>query len=81
MSYTEININEIMDYNNYKEICDMFLALAKDDETKEKLESILYHGIYKDYYICSGNCIDNPMVEIKRRFSMAYLIVRNPESF
>jgi len=91
----DIRVKEIMDNTyiysleqikkdcpNYQEICNMFFELVKDNETKIKLEEILYNGKYQDYYLTSNICShDNPFVEARRRISMAYLLTRNPETF
>lgn len=70
------------DMNGYRKLCNMFLGLAKDEETKSKLEEILYSGGYQDYSLSSGlSSKDNPMIEGKRRIAMAYLLVRNKETF
>ena len=81
MEYSLWKLDDLMKYSHYKELCDMFLNLAKDDETKEKLESILYYGGYKDYCVSSGTGMDSEFLEIRRRLSIAYLIIRNPETF
>jgi len=77
-------LEQLMMENNgiYKKICNMFFELNTDDEIKNKLEEILYEGKYQDFYINSEICSnDNPLVEIGRRMSMAYLLIRNPETF
>ena len=59
-----------------------FFELAINDSQKEKLQSILYEGGYKDYSLNSGVCsIDNPYLEMQRRVSMAYLIIKNEDTF
>lgn len=67
---------------NYKEICNLFFELVQEDEMRIKLEDILYNGKYKDFYVISGVCSkDNPYIEATRRISIAYLMIRNPETF
>ena len=80
--YCNYSLEQLMEYSKYQEICNMFLSLAQDEETKEKLESILYEGGYKDFSISSKICNkDNPSIEMSRRISTAYIILRNPETF
>ena len=81
MRYSDYDLDQLMFYKEYKTLCDMFLALAKDEETKEKLSSILFQGGYKDYCPSGGIGRNNPFIDIERRLSLAYLIVRNPETF
>lgn len=78
MKYTDYTIED----NDYKKISDMFFALVKDDQTKEKLESILYEGGYKDFGLSTHiTNKDNPLIEMQRRISMANLLVQNPKTF
>ena len=81
MEYSIYKAEDLMGIYNYKELCDCFLALAKDDRTREKLESILYQGGYKNYKPSGGIGSNIPMVEIKRRAGLANLILTNPETF
>lgn len=67
---------------NYKTLCDLYLALALDEETKVILEEILYNGSYGDYVFSSGlSNKNNPLIEGQRRLSMAYLFIKNPSTF
>lgn len=81
--YSNFNLEGIQEIvAGYQKLCDMFFALAKDEETKVKLESILYKGGYKDYGMCSKiECRDDPAIEAQRRTTMAELLIRNPETF
>ena len=81
MNYTAYSLDRLMDFKNYKEICDRFLELAIDEETKEKLESILYKGGYKNYDPYGGEGRNNPYIDIQRRMGLAYLIIKNPDTF
>lgn len=81
--YSEFGLEGILDtVKGYQKACDMFFELAPNKETKEKLESILYKGGYKDYGISSklGGRNDYA-IEARRRLAMAYLLVRNPNTF
>ena len=81
MKYTDFSQEQIMN-ENYTKICNYLLALSNNTETTEKLQSILYQGGYLNYGLAS-NIVnrDNPYIERRRRISMAYLIIRNPETF
>ena len=83
MEYSDYTKEQVMtEFGNYQELCELFFSLAKDDETKNKLEHILYEGGYKGFSFSSKIVNkDNPYIEIKRRASLAYLLIRNPETF
>ena len=81
MKYSDYNIEQLMNNIKYKEICNMFIRLSKDSSMKEKLESILYQGGYKDYIPASGMTKNNLINDIERRLSLAYLLVNNPSTF
>lgn len=80
MRYT---LEQIMDdYGKYKEMCRLLFELVSDDETRIKLEEILYKGCYKDFNICSGiGNKNNPFIERQRRVAMGCLLIRNPDTF
>ncbi len=79
MEYSKYSLDQLMEIYGYQELCNCFLSLAKDDETKAKLESILYQGGYGNYKLSSGRMgIDGPIVDIKRRAAIANLILTNP---
>ena len=68
--------------DQYNKLCNIFLSLAKDNETKTILENVLYEGRVNDFYFGSNiSNKDNPIIEGQRRLAMAYLAVRNPETF
>lgn len=82
MQYSDYELKKIREYPIFDELCDCFFELSQSETMKEKLESILYEGGYKDYSISSKICNkDNPEIELKRRISMAYLLVRNEDTF
>ena len=71
-------INECSDY---KTMCNLFFELVRE-EYRDKLEKILYFGQYNNFCIRTNmSSNDNIMTEVRRRISLAYLIVRNPETF
>ena len=74
------SIENIREYPNYENLCKMFIELAKDSETKNKLESILYNGKYKNYPQITDRAW-NIMNEIMKRVGLAHLIINNPETF
>ena len=83
MQYSDFTLDQMFERcKNYQDVCNIFFELAKDSERKEQLESILYTGGYKDFG-CSSKISnkDNPGIELRRRLSMAYLLIRNPKSF
>ena len=83
MDYFGYTLQQINDCcRNYKEICSLFFDLAHDDETRNKLGDILYNGRCNDFCLSSNiSSKDNPTIEARRRISMAYLLVTNPETF
>ena len=82
MGKLEFTTKQIIEYVKYNELCDLFLQLAKDNETKTKLQGILYKGAYKNYVFCSNICNRNNVdIERRRRASMAYLLINNPDTF
>jgi len=83
MEYSDYSLKQIFENaKNYQEVCNLFFQLVTNDDIKEKLESILYKGGYKEFGISSKiTNRDNPFIEMKRRISMAYLLIRNPETF
>lgn len=83
MEYSIYSLENITEYfSDYDKICACFFELAFDDEMRNKLESVLYEGKYKDFFVCSRICnIDDLESEVKRRVAMAYLLVRNPDTF
>lgn len=82
MNYSSYSIDQLMDNKYYSEICNRFLSLATDEETQKKLESILYKGGYGEYSFSTDlSNKDNPSIELRRRISMAYLLVNNPATF
>lgn len=75
-------IDQLMADKTYKELCDILIGMAKDDEMKYKLEKILYEGVIEEYLIKSDiRCKDNPRIEASRRISMAYLLVDSSDTF
>ena len=82
MKYSDYTYENIMSYPEYQKICNMFMELANDNETLEKLQSILYYGGHNNYSVSSNMMNkDNPFVERQKRISMAHLIINNPETF
>jgi len=82
MEYSKYDIEQLKEIYNYQELCNCFLELAKDDETRYKLESILYQGGYKNYGFTEHKMgIDGPIVDASRRAGLAYLALTNPDTF
>ncbi len=82
MQYSDYNLNEIEKIPIFRELSKMFFELVDSETKKEKLESILYDGGYKNYSLNSNmSNKDNPYIEMRRRVSMAYLLIRNEDTF
>ena len=81
MDYRYFSLEDIMNVHGYRELCQKFFDLAKDEETKSKLETILLKGKYENYFPGSPIGRNNPSIDIRRRISLAYVLVRNPDSF
>ena len=82
MKYSDFSLNQLMSNESYELFCNRLLNLPLDSNTYEKLESILYNGGYKEYSLTSNlSNRDNPKIEMERRIGMAYLLLRNPETF
>lgn len=74
----------ILDVNNYKEICNMFMNLDLTDDQKQVLSKILYEGKYADYeipLIFDINPFSYQEYFALARLSFADLYLKNPETF
>ena len=82
MYYLGYSIEQIMsECSNYQSICNLFFELVKDVD-KIKLKEILYEGKFNEFYLNSQiSSNDNPFREAQRRVEMAYLFIKNPETF
>lgn len=82
MKYSIFTSEQIQELPKFDKICEHFYNLATDDSTREILRCIFYDGGYKGLGFSSqiGNK-DNPVLELNRRICMAYLLIRNPETF
>lgn len=83
LNYSNYTLEQINEYcKNYMQLCNMFLKLSSSNNVKEKLKHILYDGGYGDFGfdtdILNKN---NPIIEMKRRISMANLLITNPGTF
>lgn len=83
MEYSDYTLQQIMEScYEYEQICNIFLSITFDSDTRSKLEDILYRGGYNGFSVSSRiSSKDNPFIEAQRRISMAYLLVKNPETF
>lgn len=83
MQYSDYRLDQITaKLNNYQYLCNIFLDLASSNEMRTKLEEILYAGGCNGFGFNSGlSNKDNPSLEGQRRIAMAYLLIRNPETF
>ena len=83
MQYSDFTYEQIMsEFRNYQELCNLFFEMTSNIQIKDKLRSILYEGGYQNFSFNSEMAShDNPAIEIKRRVSMAYLLITNPTTF
>lgn len=82
MQYSDYKIEQLLEVPKYRTICECFLSLVESEEDKEILTSILVNGGYNNYSCTSNMCNkDNPRIESQRRISMAYLFIKNRETF
>ncbi len=82
MEYSEYSLEQLKQNSNFEKLCSYFFNLAKDKETYETLQSILYKGGIEQYSFSAKMPIkNNPEIEMKRRFSMAYLFITEPQTF
>lgn len=66
----------------FKSVSENLINMAPTPEIKIKLQSILYTGSLNGFSFQTGlSNIDYPHTEVHRRLSMAYLLLRNPETF
>lgn len=78
----EYTFETLLEIKNYKEICNIFLELAKDKTTKSILKEILYNGTCQGFKFNTHlSNIDDPFEECQRRISMAITLVNNPDTF
>ena len=83
MQYSVYELDRIIDScPGYDELYRHLLGLLKDEKRKTQLKQVLYDGGIGNYSLSSKiTSHDNPTTEGRRRISMAYLLVRNPEVF
>lgn len=82
MVHSNYDLNSIKGYPIFKQVSAMLFELVDTESQKEKLESILYEGGYKNYSLGSNICSkDNPYLEMRRRLAIAYLLVMNEKTF
>lgn len=65
----------------YFALCEKLVTLAKNDEYKNKIKSILFEGRFGDYSITTGLTKNNPGIERSRRLGHAFTLATNPETF
>ena len=82
MGYSDYDIEQIKEFPIFGELCEMIFELSSSDVQREKLQSVLLEGGYEGYSLNSGICSkDDPFFALKRRISMAYLVIRNEDTF
>ena len=65
----------------YEALCQELLGMAKNDNVKEQMESILYEGGYSNFSVNTELKKNNQYIERKKRIGYAYLLATNPETF
>lgn len=83
MRYSEYTTEQLIECSgDYSKLCNILFELAPNEETKLKLKSILFDGSYQGFSLSTNITRPNSIgVEAQRRISMAYLLLRNPETF
>jgi len=83
VQYSNFTYEEIKNsIANYEVTCRLLIRLAKDEDTKIKMQEILLNGGYNGFNIHSSlTSKNNPLIEAQRRLSYAYLALRNPKTF
>ena len=76
-------LEQIMGSNScYKDVVNKLFELSLSDDMHFKLESIIYRGGVGDFSFNSGiSSNDNPETDMRRRISMAKLLLTQPETF
>lgn len=80
--YSNYLLKDIMT-KDYEKICIDMLSLVENNETREKMEKILYQGGFENYSVNANIDIirNNPSIEAGKRIAVAYLLAINPETF
>lgn len=83
MAKIDFKLDDIKDdYKNYEELCTLFIGLTDEAHIKSILEELLYRGRVNNNLIGTDiECKDNIFLEVQRRVSLAYLLLRNPDTF
>lgn len=87
MRYSQYTIDQIKD-PMYEKVAQKLLSLAKDEDTKSKLNGILYEGGFDEFSVNGEFHMEkevlyknNPSIEQTKRLDMAYLVLKNPQMF
>ena len=65
----------------YEELSKQLLAIAKDNNVKEKMQAVLHEGGYGNFSVNIGLTKNNPFIEREKRIGYAYLLATHPETF
>lgn len=70
----------------YKKVAEKIISLANNEDTKRKLNGILYEGGFDDFSVNGSihmerevSLKNNPSIEGKKRLNMAYSLLKNPQ--
>lgn len=85
MKYSDYTTEQIVS-QMYEKVAEKIINLANDEETKMKLNGILYDGGFEDFSVNGSNHMErrisyknNPTIEGRKRLNMAYLLLKNPQ--
>lgn len=86
MEYSDYSIEQIVS-PMYEKVAKKIISLANDEDTKRKLNGILYDGGFDSFSVNGAthmqkmvNYKNNPTIEGKKRLNMAYLLLKNPQA-
>lgn len=85
MRYSDYTIDQITS-PMYEEVAQKLLSLAKDEDTRRKMDGILYEGGFDNFSVNGSFHMkkevlykNNPTIESGKRLNMAYLLLTNPQ--
>lgn len=70
----------------YEKVAEKIISLANDEDTKRKLNGILYEGGFDNFSVNGSNHMEekvgyknNPTIEGRKRLNMAYTLLKSPQ--
>ena len=64
----------------YEALCNKLLAMARNNQVKEKMKAILYEGGYGDFSVNTELMKNDEFIERKKRIGYTYILATNPET-